>query len=462
MTSKGARLALLPGALAFVIPPPERDAFRSWFTGGLPWEDVLGDPSISSACRLSAALALCSSPFASDSLAATARALFLSHAKNPEGQLQLLSDDALALLALGSRFPVPETTARELLPVLTNIVADEGHGSENHFPFLTQLAIAAGESGRALALIRKAQPEYKAFHIAMAVAARRADLLTAATASRMSLHAPADAVPDLPADLLSPASLAWLATHLPDPAVRWNLTAIWAAAALRSNHPGAGEILVSLATSWPQADPLYPGDLALLAEWPPALAALPPHALPPRPPTPWKEIDHTSLSSHRTDIAHHLALITRGQSPLGSITPECMAYLNPSRTLADPSLPILRTIIHSFPSLPHSEQKEFLRKWQSVASSEYPVLATTSSLLELLHEPAKPPAPLPAASFSPTPFPFPLPAATDRNAFLRNLSLLLQHQDPSLTQPWIESIATTAPANPPDTGKPDAVSPAAR
>ena len=466
MTSKGARLALLPGALAFVIPPPERDAFRSWFTGGPPWEDVLGDPSISSACRLSAALALCSSPFASDSLAATARALFLSHAKNPEGNRPLLPEDALSLLALGSRFPVPETTARELLPVLTNIVADEGHGSENHFPFLTQLAIAAGESGRALALIRKAQPEYKAFHIAMAVAARHKDLLTAATASRMSLRAPADAVPDLPADLLSPASLAWLADHLPDPAVRWNLTALWAAAALRSNHPGAGEILVSLAASSPQADPLYSGDppiaLALLAEWPPALAALPPHALPSRPPTPWKEIDHTSLSGHLTDIAHHLALITRGQSPLGSITPECMAYLNPSRSLADPSLPILRTIVHSFPSLPHNEQKEFLRKWQSVASSEYPILATASALLELLHHPAEPPAPLPAASFSPTPFPFPLPAETDRNTFLNNLSLLLQHQDPSLTNPWSESISTAAPAKPPATTGPDAAIPAAR
>lgn len=466
MAGKGARLALLPGALAFVIPPPERDAFRSWFTGGLPWEDVLGDPSISSACRLSAALAICSSPFGSDSLAATARALFLSHAKNSEGQLPFPWDDALSLLALGSRFPVPETTARELLPVLTSLVADESHGSENHFPFLTQLAIAAGESGRALALIRKAQPEYKAFHIAMAVAARREDLLTAATASPMFLHAPADAVPDLPADLLSPASLAWLATHLPDPAVRWNLTVLWAAAALRSNHPGAGEILVSLAASWPQDASLSPGDkataLALLAEWPPALAALPPDALPTRPPTPWKEINHENLSGHLTDIAHHLALITRGQSPLGSITPECMAYLNPSRSLADPSLPILRTIVHSFPSLPRDEQKEFLRKWQSVASSEYPVLATASALLELLHHPAEPPAPLPAASFSPTPFPFPLPAETDRNTFLNNLSLLLQHQDPSLTNPWSESISTAAPAKPTATTGPDAAIPAAR
>jgi len=454
IASKGARLALLPGTLAFAIPPPERDAFRTWFTDGLPWENVLGDPSISPACRLSAALALCSSPFASDSLAATARSLFLSHAKAPEGQIPFPWEDAdaVSLLALGTRFPVPETTARELLPVLTNLVADEGHGSENHFPLLTQLAIAAGESGRALALIRKAQPEYKAFHIAMAVAARREDLLTAATASPLFLHVPADTVPDLPADLLSPASLAWLAAHLPDAAVRWKLTAVWAAAALRNNHSEAGEILVSLAASWPQDAALSPHEqpiaLALFAEWPPALAALPPQAIPSRPPTPWKEIDHENLSGHLADIAHHLALITRGQSTISSITPECMAYAVPSKTPADPSLPILRTIVHSFPSLPRDEQKAFLQKWQSVASSEYPIVATASALLALLHHPAEPTPPLPTASFSPTPFSVPLPTGTDRTAFAQQLSHALQHQEASETLPWIQSICAPQP-NPP-------------
>jgi tetratricopeptide (TPR) repeat protein len=440
LTSRGDRLALLPGALQLTINPEDRPRFQSWFTGSDPWESVLSDRSIALRCRLHAALSLTESPFASPAIRTLTAQLALDFPSD------FREDPALAsgIARTAALHPLPPDLARRLLRHITPALLDSGNGEDANLSSLFQIALQCNELGRASAILRHVSDEGAASCAAFATIARNAALLNTALTD-WSFARPLAALPTHSA-ALDPDSLEWLATAIPDPARRWHLSAHWAAA--DPSNPAATALLINLASRWPEAALTAPSDrlfaLSLLAAWPPALALVPDAALPKSlAPPAGSSPDEKAFAANLLDRTIRIA---RGDLSLIDLPTESLDRLH---SVDDQRVPrrFLAAVLFHFPNLPADRRTAILAQWSTVSSAPPEAIALMRALNP--DDPGTPLSSAPRDESTLALWPFPLPDNFDRDAFASRLHKILAHRaDRDTITEWITRQLAANPPKP--------------